>query len=94
MLEDLTWALERAFGRSGVFFIGVLGEGQQHEEVVQLLSQGLDDKGIVVKPCDLGTTPTLPIQTFDSWFRQAKASDYPAVLVVWSLEHLPEQQLR
>lgn len=94
MLEDLIWVLERAFDRSGVFFIGELGEGQQHGEIVRLLSQRLDDKGIAVKPCDLGTTPTLPVQAFDGWFRQAKALDRQAVLAVWSLERLPEQQLK
>jgi hypothetical protein len=93
MLKNLIFALERSFDRSGVFYVCQLGPGENAEEIAHILPGELQNKGIAVTLCPLEVESTRPFERFDETFKKAKANGQPIVLVVWTLEHLPEPQL-
>jgi hypothetical protein len=82
--------LERSFGRSGVFYIGVL-ERLRHAYVTRSVEQTLGRKGIAVDSCQLHQTS---LQDLDRRLQKARAKEERAVLVFWSLEHLPQSEIK
>ncbi len=93
-LEKLVWWLGRASGRNGIFLIVNLGDKRQPQKVAQCIERKLAGKGIPSRLCRLEKEAKPPFQPFEQEFRQAQESDQWAVLVVWCLKHLEQEQLR
>ncbi len=92
-IQELALRLWRAIGRNSGVYIAVFEPSEPVDMGVETLLRELLEREVPVWACDLNNGRD-PRQRMNEIFQQAREKDFGSVLMVWSMEHQDENDLR